>query len=78
MESRGKLITVALSRFGDMCSNMIVSVRSPNPWDLGPYFLLLPSRESEPTSSTLSAPVSGGLVASIRMSSRGMRLSILR
>lgn len=69
---------VALSLFGEMCSNMIVSVRSPSPCDLGPYVLLSPSRESDPTSSTLSAPVSGGRLGPTTMGLRGMLPSMLR
>ena len=53
IESRGKLITIALSRFGDMCASMIVSVRSPGM--LWPYLAFLPSRWSEPTTSTFMA-----------------------
>lgn len=54
IESRGKLTTIALSRFGEMCASMIVSVRSPGNL---PYLAFLPLRWSDPTTRTFSALV---------------------
>ncbi len=50
-ESRGKLINVAPSRFGEMWARMIVSVRSPAKL---PYFAFAPFARRSPRSARSS------------------------
>jgi hypothetical protein len=57
MESRGKLITVARCRPGEMCSTITVSERWPASVRLAPNLLFAPARLSEPISRMFSALV---------------------
>src|SRR6266498_2716214 len=57
MESRGRLISVAPVRCGEICIKIIVSERAPR--TPRPNFLFVPARLSDPMSRTFSGVVFG-------------------